>query len=73
MDRIEGPNWFTRKGLPGAIDYLIGDSQDVPMRGCSRQLCAAVRRFRRLPQFAQMDRSDQHTIALNESQIGCSP
>ena len=70
MNRIEGPNWFTWKGLPGAIDYFAGYSQDVPMRGGSRQLRAAVRRLR-LGQFAQMDRPDQYTIALNEGQIGC--
>ena len=71
MDRIQGPNWLTWKGLPGAIDYFANDSQDVPMRSCSRQLCAAICGLR-LRQFAQMDRSDQHTIALNESQIGCN-
>jgi len=71
MDGIEGSNWLTGKGLPGAIDHFVGDPQDVPMRSCSRKLRAAVCSLR-LRQFAQMDRSDQYSIALNESQIGCN-
>ena len=71
MDRIEGPNGFAWKGLSGAINDFVGDPQNVPMRGGSCKLCSAVRRLR-LRQFAYIDRSDQHTIALDERQIGCN-
>jgi hypothetical protein len=71
VNRIEGSNRFAWKRLPGAINYFANDPQDVPMRSYSRQLCAAIRRLR-LRQFAQIDRSDQHTVALNERQVGCN-
>jgi hypothetical protein len=46
VDRVEGPNGFAWKRLPGAIDHLTSDSQDVPMRCSSGQLRTPVRCLR---------------------------
>lgn len=69
MDCVEGLNRLTRKRLSGAIDDLLSNSQDMPMRSRGRQLCTAVRRLC-LRQLTQCNRTYQYAIALNECQIG---
>ncbi len=68
MDRIQCANRLLRERLTRAIDDFRTDSQDLPVRGCSRQVRPPVRGLG-CRQFFQRQRTQQHSVAFNECQV----
>ncbi len=69
VDGIECPNRVTGKGLTRAIDYLAGDSQDLPMSRSRDEVRPTVGGFG-FRQILERYCPQQYAITLDQGQVG---
>jgi len=69
VEGVQRPQRLTWKWSTGPLDYLIRDSQPVPLQRCSIECCPQVSGYG-LGELTGILGSDQDSVALDKGQVG---